>query len=246
MEYINTPNLPDRKVNTVLISPDCPKNILQELSVNRVDTFKTAYNPALEDITSGHPDMSILHLGGNQFICDKNAYEYYKMYLIAADIIALEGEICPEYPGDAALNVGIVGEFAFFNPKSITEQMYEYIKMWKYQEIPVNQGYSKCNIVPVSANAIITEDRSIYKAAKTNGLDTLLIRSGNISLSGYKYGFIGGACGKLAHDALAITGSLKFIPERESIVSFCRSHGVDIIELSNQRPCDIGSILPIL
>lgn len=246
MRYIKNPNLPDEKVNTVLISPDCPDNILQELAKNQINCIKTARNRALKDVTSGHPDMSVLHLGENQFVCDKNAYPYYKAKLTGAQINILEEKMQPRYPKDAALNIGILGKFAFFNPKSINEQIFEMLNDANFTSILVNQGYTKCNIVTVAHNAIITEDISIYNAAKQSGIDTLLIQSGNITLPGYRHGFIGGACGKLNRDILAITGNLDFIPEHNLIKSFCKSHGVDIIELSNKRPCDIGSILPIV
>lgn len=246
MEYIKIPNLPDKKVNTVLISPKCPKYILDELGLNQINHIKTEHNRALQDATAAHPDMSILHLGNNQFICDKNALHYYKTRLIGADITAYASEISSKYPYDAGLNVGIVGKFAFLNPKSINEQIFDILTKSGFKICYTNQGYAKCNIVTVSNNAIITEDASIYKSALSCGLDVLLIAPGNVSLTGYKHGFIGGACGKLNIDTLAITGSLEYIPERNSIKSFCKNHGVDIFELSKHRPCDLGSILPIL
>jgi hypothetical protein len=58
--------------------------------------------------------------------------------------------------------------------------------------IDVKQGYTKCSVLPVSNNAFITDDISIYNQCVSFGIDVLYVGKGDVSLPGYNYGFIGG------------------------------------------------------
>ncbi|MBQ4160726.1 MAG: hypothetical protein IJD83_07325 [Clostridia bacterium] len=245
MEYLKLPNLPDKKVNKIIIAQDCPDEIIKSLYNYGVELIKSARLNKIDDATSTHPDMSILHMGENRFFCANSAFDYYQQMLGNVDIQPLSKEISSPYPLDAGLNAAILGKNVFLCAKSINEQIFEEVEHLQFRVIQVKQGYAKCNLVPVSENALITEDASIYHAAIHNGLDALKIHPGNISLNGYPHGFIGGACGKLDKNTLAITGKLSYLPEAESIIAFCKNHGVELLELGNLRPCDIGSILPI-
>ncbi len=245
MNYLKLPNLPDRKVKRVLIGSDCPKDIQHTIESYGIKTLKSVNLSLIEDATSTHPDMSILHLGDNKFICAKSSLTYYQKILEDASVQALPEELKSPYPQDAGINAAILGKTVFYCKKSISEHIFEEVRRLNFRRIPVTQGYTKCNLVPISENALITEDMSIYNAAIKNGLDALRINPGSIYLKGYPYGFIGGACGKIDVGTLAITGKLAYIPEVESITAFCRNHGVEVVELCNSRPCDIGSILPI-
>jgi len=244
MEYIKLPHLPERKVTTVILDESCHKDILNELRMNDIRTILSPGNPKISDSTKAHADMNILHLSGSRFICADYAKAYYRTQLSGAILDICPIEIHSPYPSDAALNAALIGKNMFISKNSPIEQMFE--NECAIKRIYVHQGYTKCNVAVVSETAIITEDKGIYKAATEIGLDVLYINPGNVTLNGYHHGFIGGACGKLASDMLAITGSLKYIPEKDVFKAFCRHHGVYITELSNKRPCDIGSILPIL
>lgn len=245
MEYIKTPNLPDGKVNTVLISPACPEEIVRELETNGIVTLKSAFNSNLSDITATHPDMNILHLGENRFLCAHESADYYKSILPDAELIPASCTIQSPYPNDVQLNVAILGRYAFANKNILNERTFGELINAGFEIIHVAQGYTKCNIVPICEHALMTEDVSIYKAALKHGLDAYLVASGNIKLQNYPHGFIGGACGKLSLDVLALTGSLRALKQYNDIIDFCRNHGVYIMELSNREPLDIGSILPI-
>ncbi len=245
MQYLNMPNLPDRKVKSVLISPDCPADILEALTSYGVNAIKSARNLSLKDATSTHPDMNILHLGENQFICNSTAIQYYKKVLPNTELTCLKEEVRAPYPMDIPLNVAIVGKFVFLNKKTLNEQIFEEVMRRQLQIIDISQGYAKCNIAVVSDKAIITEDTQIAKKAKENEFDVLLLQPGQIYLNGYAHGFIGGACGKLAPDCLAITGTIDNSVIRDEIRSFCRNYSVELLKLSKTTPTDLGSILPI-
>lgn len=243
MEYLKLPHLPERKVKKIIAAGSCPKDILHEVEMLGIETVLMPANPKIKDATADHPDMNILHVADNSFICASHVKEFCNQNLIGATVDVYQGDICSPYPNDAALNVARVAKNVFLCPKSTNEQMFEKDECLHF--IYVKQGYTKCNIAIVSEDAIITEDKGIYNAAMLCGLDALLLKSGSVSLTGYTHGFIGGACGKLDADVLALTGSLTYISESDALKSFCRNHGVYITELSRQMPCDLGSILPI-
>ena len=94
-------------------------------------------------------------------------------------------------------------------------------------------------------NAAITADEGIYKKLINNGIDTLKIQSGSIQLDTMSYGFIGGCCGLIGKNLLAVNGNLNLHPQSREIINFCEKHNVNIVELSKNNLYDIGSIIAI-
>ncbi len=244
MNYIKKPNLPQKSVKKLIISSDCSPDIVRELKRCGIDIIFTRENAYIEPKITKHADISILHIEENRFLCAPNLINYYENHLITSEITGTTNLLMSPYPNDAALNIAFVGDYAIFNPKTICEQAFCLIEQTTKRQIHVNQGYTKCNVVPVSSDAIITEDVGIFQKVKKH-MDVLLVKCGAVKLDGYAYGFIGGACGKIAKDMLAFTGSLKYFQEYEDIFAFCRNHNVSVLELSNYRPFDLGSILPV-
>ncbi len=245
MEYINNANLPEKSVQYVLLAPDCPPGIVQSLENYGITPIFSITNNDISDTTKTHPDMNVVHLGKNRFICAKNAFEFYQTALPKAEIIAISTTICSPYPQDVLLNAALINERLFCNEKFMAKELLDAARTVGQTVVSVKQGYTKCNIAIVNDNAIMTEDIDIYKTAVALKMDALYIQPGKVTLNGYPYGFIGGACGKLSKDILAVTGNLDAFPEKQDISSFCRAHGVEIIQLSENMPCDIGSIIPI-
>ena len=93
----------------------------------------------------------------------------------------------------------------------------------------------------VDSSSIITSDRSINEAAKSVGIDTLLISNNFIDLPGYNHGFIGGASGSY-DDTIYITGRIDHHPDRNKIESFIESKNMKLKVLSGKRIIDAGSL----
>ena len=83
-----------------------------------------------------------------------------------------------------------------------------------------------------------------HHTPKKNGLNCLLTEKGSVILEGYKEGFIGGCCGMIAPDLLAVAGSLEYHKSGRDIIMFCRKYGVNIAELYDGPLLDIGGIVP--
>lgn len=146
-----------------------------------------------------------------------------------------------EYPADVPLNAAVFGNYAILNPKTVCPN----INFFGRTLIPVRQGYAKCSAVPVTENAIITDDVAIASAAEKNGLEVLLVSKGDVLLPGREYGFIGGCCGLIAPDIMLFNGALASHGDADRIRAFLHSFGVRIEETGNFPLTDIGGILPL-
>jgi hypothetical protein len=136
----------------------------------------------------------------------------------------------------------MVGEYIILNEKTVSKQIIE--KNAK-TIISTNQGYSKCSIAPITNNAIITDDISVFNSAKKY-LDVLLVEHDNIELKGYNYGFIGGCSGKISDKEIVFSGNILKHKNCNDIISFCKNYSIDVISLGNGNLYDYGSFLPII
>lgn len=242
INYIQTPHIPNTPSKKVIIDCRSDKETLKTLEGLGISYVFSKKINCLYEAVSAHPDMQICHLGGNRFVCAKEVYEYYRDELPDADIICGSNSLKQNYPYDVLYNCTrlgnfLIGSFSYTAPEIIDNCS-------GTEHIKVKQGYSKCSIAIVSQTAIITSDAGICRAMPKD-IEVLKIQSGFIELKGMNYGFIGGACGLISQNLLALNGELSTHPDCENIKSFCKNHGVDIIELKKGYINDIGSILPI-
>ena len=102
----------------------------------------------------------------------------------------------------------------------------------------MNQGYAKCSTA-VCDRGIITADETIYSACCENGINALKITQGNVKLSGYEYGFIGGASG-IIDGKLTFFGDIRKHPDYLKIKEFC-----DFDYIPDFALTDVGTIMCI-
>ncbi len=241
--YIRNPNLPTGEVSTVAISCEAQKAIVTLNSLG-IETLIINKNPLLPDPVCSHADLQLLHLCENRIlISDEHlcAGDLKKDFLIKV----AEGLTGNEYPEDVRLNCKIIGNNIFLNKKTITRDILEYADKANLNIINVNQGYTGCSICVVNESAIITDDESIYRAAQNFLNDVLFVSKGSIRLYGYDYGFIGGCCGKIAENKLAVNGRIESHADKYMITDFLSKHNIEIIELTDEPLTDIGGILPL-
>ena len=201
--------------------------------------------PFLEEPVSSHPDMLCTKLLAHLFV----ASEIAEYFINKKNIISCSREeSLPKpltYPYDIAFNCVQIGNKLLCNEKYTHKNIIDFAIKNGIQIINVNQGYAKCSTCVVSDNAIITEDESIYNAAKVNGIDTLIIRKGYVKLIGYDYGFIGGCSGLCDKNKLFFNGCIEEHPDYEKILNHCKCHGTTPISLSDKPLYDIGSIIEL-
>ena len=224
------------------LSSDTPKNIISALEGNGARVIPLPPFPALQAPVASHTDMLLLACGKTVFVHKDYPLPREPLFCTFDKVVSVNEPISSEYPNDILLNIAIVGKNVFANTKFASRTALNYLSEQGKTICHVKQGYTHCSTCIVGDNAIITSDIGISNAAKSAGVDTLLISAGHITLPGYDHGFIGGATGTDEHNVY-FCGSLSHHPDGESIRSFCESHGKTVVELSNSPLVDIGGIL---
>ena len=185
---------------------------------------------------SAHPDMTLTQLD-DVFVCSPDSYEYYRK-ILGDSVKKGKAELSFHYPNDIAYNVLIYKDFAFAKAEYTDSIVKEELKRKNIKLINVNQGYAKCSSA-VCKEGIITADESIYSACVECGIDVLRITPGHIELSGYDYGFIGGASG-LIDGKVTFFGDISKHPDHSKIKEFC-----NFDYFGNFPLTDVGTIMCI-
>ena len=244
-EFVEKPNLPTGKVTKVIADFRICGKALDTLNKNGIEVIKTQRLTGLYAAVCGHADMQLQHLGGNTFICEPTVFDYYKKAIPNARLIKGTAFVCEKYPYDIQYNGVCVGKYFFHNLKYTDSAVYEYYKSMRGKLINVKQGYTKCSVCVISENAMITSDRKIAEAAEKQGIDSLFVNPEEIRLNGMSNGFVGGICGLIDKNVLAVNGDVTLTSFGADFVGFCEKHGVELLPLKDEIPEDIGSILPI-
>lgn len=150
------------------------------------------------------------------------------------------------YPNNILLNFLFLNNTLYGKLSAIDKNLLDYCKEKNIRTVNINQGYARCSTLMLNKKAVITSDLSIEKTLKKDGVEVLLISSGNIVLDGYDYGFIGGATGKIDENTVAFFGNVTNHPDFRKIENFCEKHNVSIKILCKDIPLtDIGGMVKI-
>lgn len=244
-KFIKIPNIPKNKVSCVIVDYRINQDSEKTLIDNGIKVIKTAKLNNLYEAVDGHPDMQIHHIGDDLFVCEKTLVDYYKKQLPDANIVSGNSTLKNKYPCDIAYNACRIGDYLFHNLSFTDSKLLEYYKRNGVKLINVKQGYAKCSVCILNKNAIITSDIKIAELAQNSGIDAMFFNSNEITLKGLNYGFIGGICGMISKNTLAINGDVKKLTNYQSLLDFCQTYQTNVLRLNDLVPEDIGSILPI-
>lgn len=238
MQFVTLPNLPSGKV-IVAVSG---------VSIEGVKTIVPPPVACLPPAMQQHADLQICHLWEKVLVSAPEVHAYYKEKLspFGFEILCGETYIGSTYPKDAAYNIARVGNVAFLNPKTADPTVVRLLSNRGIRIISVRQGYTKCSILPVGEDALITADKGIASAAKLIGFSVREIEPGGVKLDGFSYGFLGGATGKIDDKTIYVNGSLQSHPSAKEIFAFLQKRGIILKERSIPIPIDVGSVLPLL
>lgn len=241
MNLFFQPFIPNVKVERVFVGKTDEK-IISFIESFGIDVVLANENIKLDKPVSNHVDMNMLRLNKNFYAADNSQLMLFDQYPRHA---VLETAVNSPYPDDCALNVAIVGDIFFSNPGSIDISVFNHLIKTGYKNIDVKQGYSKCSTCIVDERSIITDDSSIDKAARINGMDSLLIEKGDIYLSGYDYGFIGGASSLIDYHELIFFGDITKHRSFEKIDCFLKTKHCNYSYIKDFPLTDIGGIVII-
>jgi hypothetical protein len=120
------------------------------------------------------------------------------------------------------------------------------------QPVQVDQGYCRCNLLPLKDDHFITSDKGIYRVLSgwspgSSGLHPNLIHVSpvDILLEGFPHGFFGGCCG-VWEDKVFVNGGLSFYKDGAKVRDYLGKSGYKIIELFDGPLMDCGSILFVI
>lgn len=243
-KYVSCPNLPKGEVRTVAISCKAKKAIKTLNNLN-IETILIPENKSLPIPVNSHADLQFVHLTENKILTPSEHLftgESDKNFKVTLSRCVLGNK----YPSDVPLNCKIIGNKIICNIRTISREVLEFAESEQMTVINVNQGYSGCSICVLDENTIITDDTGIFAAAQNFLNDTLLIEKDSIRLEGYNYGFIGGCCGKISADKLAVNGRIESHRNYKDIIDLCAKRQIEIIELTDESLTDIGGIVPLI
>ena len=203
----------------------------------------TEKNPFLQQFLAYHPDMNISFIGRDDALLHSSQQPMAKMLKTRAKGLSLyisDQPDRPDYPFDIALNAVTFGKKIFGYKNRLSLQISDLAKSKGYEIIDCKQGYTHCSILKISENAAITGDKGLYNKLMSNGIDALQVNNSEIKLEGYSYGFIGGCGLMITEHTLALNGSLKKCTFGNEMQAFCKKHGVEIAEASENQLTDIG------
>lgn len=203
----------------------------------------TEKNPFLQQFLAYHPDMNISFIGRDDAVLHSSQQSMAKTLKTRAKGLSLyisDQPDRPDYPFDIALNAVTFGKKIFGYKNRLSLQISDLAKSKGYEIIDCKQGYTHCSILKISENAAITGDKGLYNKLMSNGIEALQIDNSEIKLEGYSYGFIGGCGFMLEENLLALNGSLKKCTFGKELKDFCKNHGVEIAEASENQLTDIG------
>lgn len=216
------------------IPPEAKEQLLSFGNVLWLKQQPTAY-----EAISAHPDIFFCPVG-DQLIAAPHLSLAMQNKLKEKNISYVQGNdsVGKKYPETARYNAVVTDDLLIGNTHYTDRIILETAGHRKI--IHVNQGYTRCNLIPLKNNRFITSDKGIEKTLQQQGLETLYVNPAGIVLPGFKNGFIGGTCG-VWQNQLFFTGSLNHFPEGFTIKDFVQD--MEIAELYDGPLFDGGGIL---
>ena len=217
-------------------------NSLEKLNFKIIKVPKSnLVYPAID----GHTDIqiNIIDKDSKTLIINKDLPQDFKDILSQNNINYFESNntLTKKYPGNVFLNSLILGNYYIHNLQYSDPNILSLVK--DKEHINVKQGYTKCSILPVNEKALITNDPGISSELSKYGFDILLLPFGDISLTGFDYGFIGGVGGMISKNEMAFFGNLNCYKYGQQVVDFLAKYNVSPIYLRDGKLIDRGSLL---
>lgn len=190
---------------------------------------------------SGHPDVFFCQSPDGLLVSPglpetfyemltKHQVSYHKGYLPAA----------MKYPASSRYNAVVTNSHVIHNERCSDSSIMEMHREKIF--INVKQGYTRCNLLPVSESTFITSDPGIYRVLREEGMDVLLTKTTGIHLNGMPHGFFGGTAG-IHNKTIYFAGSLSKYEDGDAVRHFLGKSEFSLVELYDGPLVDVGSII---
>lgn len=194
------------------------------------------------DSIRAHPDIFICQ-APSELIIAPNLPEDYRALLRKTGIPLIEGRhpVGERYPETSGYNAVITDQYLIHNPSCSDPSLLEYAESRCLTILGHQQGYTRCNLLPLGGNCFLTSDMGIERCLGKQGLEVYYFSPQGIILPGFDHGFLGGCCGMTGR-TLVIAGSLGYHPQGEAIRQVIQSKGLEIVELYDGPLYDCGGL----
>jgi hypothetical protein len=193
---------------------------------------------------SCHPDIFCCKTN-DELIVATNVPEKFKEILAKNSIPFIEGEsaVGAKYPQTSGYNAVCTTNYVIHNFRNTDPAITD--RSDNRDLIHVDQGYTRCNLLPLKDDHFITSDAGISRVLQRYGLNNLFVHPSDILLPGMKHGFFGGACG-IHENNVFILGNLNHSKDGNKVRDYLQNLGYEIVELYDGSLFDGGSLLCIV
>jgi hypothetical protein len=190
---------------------------------------------------SGHPDI-FFHSIVNTLVVAPNTPRQYIDILKdkRVNIRIGEQEVGRKYPASSAYNAVSTENLLIHNFRNTDATITRLGE--DHDLIHVDQGYTRCNLLPLGEDHFITSDEKVKRVLDRFEKDCLYVKADGINLEGFRHGFFGGCCG-IYKRKVFLLGSLGKYIAGEEVRNYTETCGFEIIELYDGQLFDGGSIL---
>jgi hypothetical protein len=232
-------------MKTICLSENANVVLKEYLKNKGYDLIEIGRTGAVYDVVSSHSDIYLCRIGDGLIVAPE------QLSLIGGELQRLQVKFTAgdsrlgfRYPENVKYNAAQLGNHLIHNTKHTDRAILDKADELGLNLLHVNQGYTKCNLVPVVENAVITSDEGLAAVLGKHGIEVLLISIGHVALTGFPYGFLGGASGRVGEEIL-FNGNLSAHPDFEKIGEFIREKGLKPVWFESYPLEDIGSVIQL-
>jgi hypothetical protein len=190
---------------------------------------------------AAHPDIFFCQTQEGFIVAPNAPVEITeKLFQAGAKVISGKKSVGTKHPETAHYNAVFTPSFFIHNTKLSDETLLQHAT----GKIIINttQGYTRCNLLPLSDTAFLCSDRDIEKNLLRQGVDIFFVQPEMILLPGVRHGFIGGCCGVFGK-TVVVVGSLSKHSQGEEIQHFFQRSNMEVIKLYDGCLWDGGGVL---
>jgi hypothetical protein len=204
------------------------------------DLLRFPSQPSAYQAICGHPDVFLCQMD-NSLVADPSIQfgPCFSKAMEQIEFVKGSHTCGAKYPETAHYNAVITKEVIIHNLRLTDDSVLAHLG--NRMQIHVNQGYARCNTIPLPNNCFITSDQGIQSAIAKAGFKSLYVDPKPIQINGFAHGFIGG-CAGIYQNTLYLTGSLIHHHQSADIKAFIKESGANLVELSQGPLLDCGSI----
>ena len=232
-------------MNTVCLSENSNIILKETLKGKGNRLIEVRKTDAVYDAVSSHADIYLCKVGGCLIVAPEQL-PFIREALTSGGVEFAPGfsRLGDRYPMNVRYNAAQIGGRLIHNTNFTDPVILDKARLSGLELVRVKQGYTKCSLVTVDENSVITADMGLAEALQKYKVDVLLISQGHVVLPGFSYGFLGGASGRVG-DEIIFNGNLSAHPDFDKIREFIAQRGLRAVWFEEYPLEDVGSIIQV-